>query len=463
VDYLKLYHSIINRALQTKRSGYFEMHHIVPRSVYGEGLFDDINLKDVNDELNLAYLTAREHFIVHWLLHRAYPKNRKLGLAFWAMTGWVSPDHQRDYTPSSRTFEEARTAAVNAKKIPILQYDLEGNFMSEFKSLNDASDTIGVVPNSIGQNLSSATKSSGGFQWRFKTKNYSKKIDPYSVNNNGLPVGKYSLKGVLIEHYESLLDAERKTGHSEGSIRASMNRGSKVKGTSYFFIQFNKYQKIPEKVSPFEIPLHAFSIPVVQISADGKYFIAEFQSVTHAAKYLGKNTGHISSACKGIRKTAYGFAWKYKRDYNLDLPIINFNEVKLKLHSKSIAQYNLKGEYIRSFKSASEAARFIGGIQPNISSAARGKRNHSEGYQWAYIENGIIAKMNPVSMADNTPKKVIKMDKHTHDIIEEFDSVGLAAKAVNGSQSNISACINGRKKTAYGYKWSFKLKAINIS
>jgi len=29
----------------------------------------------------------------------------------------------------------------------------------------------------------------------------------------------------------------------------------------------------------------------------------------------------------------------------------------------------------------------------------------------------------------------------------------MAARAVNGSQSNISACINGRKKSAYGYKW----------
>jgi len=41
-------------------------------------------------------------------------------------------------------------------------------------------------------------------------------------------------------------------------------------------------------------------------------------------------------------------------------------------------------------------------------------------------------------------------------IINVFDSVGLAAKSINGSQSNISACINGRKKTAYGYKWKLK-------
>ena len=433
-----------------------ELHHIVPKCIYGEKLLSENNLDDVNQDSNLVYLTAREHFVSHWLLHRAFPKNKKLGLAFWAMAGMISPDHKRDYTPSSRAIAEARIAAVNARKTPVLQYDLEGNFIQEFKSLNEASDAVGVVPNAIGQNLNSFTKSAGSFQWCFKTKNFSHKIEPYVINNNGLPIGQYDLNGNLIASYDSLLQAERRTVHSEGSIRAAMNRGAKLKGTKYFFIQFNKNQEIPKVVEPYVVPLHGFSIPVVQISADGKYLINEFPSVTHAAEFLIKNTGHISSACKGTRETAYGFIWKYKSDYSEELPTISIEEAKLKLHSKPIAQYDLNGKYLRTFKSASEAARVAKDAQGNVSAVANGKRNYSGKYQYAYIDNGKIPTKDIVMKADNVSKCVLQLDKISGQVLAAYESVGAAAKAVSGSQPNISACINGRKKTAYGYKWEFK-------
>jgi NUMOD1 domain len=456
LDYLKAYYSIVNIARFKERSGYLELHHIVPRCIFGENLLDEKHIRNVDEELNLVYLTAREHFVCHWLLHRAFPKNKKLGLAFWAMAGMISPDHKRYYTPSSRAIAEARIAAANSRRTPVLQYDLEGNFITEYNSLNSASESVGIVPNAIGQNLSNFTKSAGGFQWRFKTKNYQQKIEPYVVENNGLPIGQYDLEGNLIYSFENLLDAERKTGHSEGSIRAAMNRGAKIKGTSYFFIQFNKHQEVPKAVEPYVIPLHGFSIPIIQISSDGKYFINKFPSISHAAKYLNKNTGHISAACKGNRQTAYGYIWKYLSDYTEELPSISIDQVKIKLHSKPIAQYNLQGKFIRSFNSASAAAREVNDTQGNISAVARGKRNYSNGFQYAYIKNGRIPTKSPINLADNFSRAVIQLDMESGKIVAEFQSVGTAAKAVSGSQSNISACINGRKKSAYGYNWKFK-------
>ncbi len=456
MNYLKVYYSIIYKVRNLERDGYLELHHIIPRSIFGEGLLNQNGILGVNHDDNLVYLSAREHFVAHWLLHRAFPKNKKLGLAFWAMAGMISPDHKRDYLPSSRAIAEAREAAVNARKTPILQYNLNGNFVTEFKSLNDASEKVGVVPNAIGQNLNNFTKSAGGFQWLFKTKDFKNKIEPYVILNNGLPVGQYDLNGKLIKDFESLLEAERITGHTEGSIRAAMNRGAKLKNTSYFFIQFNKHQKIPFKVEPFVIPIHGFSIPVVQISADNKYFIKEFPSVTLAAISLGKDTGHISSACLGKRETAYGFIWKYRSDYKEILPTIDISLAKRKLHSKPIAQYDLNGDYMRSFVSASEAARVMNDLQSNISTVATGKRNYSGKYQYAYIENGNIPLKKPVKISDNVSKEVLQLSLETDKVIATFSSVGLAAKAVNGAQSNISACINGRKKTAYGFKWRSK-------
>ncbi len=50
---------------------------------------------------------------------------------------------------------------------------------------------------------------------------------------------------------------------------------------------------------------------VVQCDLRGAV-LREFVSVTEAAKSINKETTAISGCCKGIRKTAYGYVWKYK-------------------------------------------------------------------------------------------------------------------------------------------------------
>jgi hypothetical protein len=100
MNYQKVYDSIINRARQEKRrkkqGTYFEAHHIIPRCLNGN-----------NSATNLVLLTAREHFICHWLLSRIYPNNPLILLGFWRMCGSSNKKQER-YKPSSRAFEEAR-------------------------------------------------------------------------------------------------------------------------------------------------------------------------------------------------------------------------------------------------------------------------------------------------------------------------------------------------------------------
>lgn len=59
--YTRWYHNIIDNAFKEKRTKsrdqYYELHHVIPKSLKGT---------DEND--NLVYLTAKEHFICHALL-----------------------------------------------------------------------------------------------------------------------------------------------------------------------------------------------------------------------------------------------------------------------------------------------------------------------------------------------------------------------------------------------------------
>jgi hypothetical protein len=58
--YTKWYNNIIKNATNNNRNktnGYYEKHHIIPKSLGG-----------TNDKKNLILLTPREHYICHWLL-----------------------------------------------------------------------------------------------------------------------------------------------------------------------------------------------------------------------------------------------------------------------------------------------------------------------------------------------------------------------------------------------------------
>lgn len=99
MNYKKIYDQIIERAKNRSLIGYKEKHHIVPRCMGG------FNNKD-----NIVELTAREHFICHWLLHELYPTHRGLSLSFSMMCNMENKNQNR-YTPSSRIVEYAKLIA----------------------------------------------------------------------------------------------------------------------------------------------------------------------------------------------------------------------------------------------------------------------------------------------------------------------------------------------------------------
>ena len=55
---------------------------------------------------------------------------------------------------------------------------------------------------------------------------------------------------------------------------------------------------------------------VLQLNLNGD-LVKEWESMTAAASYLNKKICHICQCCKGERKKAYGFIWKYYRQWNL--------------------------------------------------------------------------------------------------------------------------------------------------
>lgn len=100
MNYQKLYDAIIARAqVREKPDCYCEKHHIIPRSMGG------------GDEVeNIAILTAKEHFIAHWLLYKIH-RNRSMSHAFWKMTHAVGNGRSRYVSRSYMYAREAHSKA----------------------------------------------------------------------------------------------------------------------------------------------------------------------------------------------------------------------------------------------------------------------------------------------------------------------------------------------------------------
>lgn len=59
---------------------------------------------------------------------------------------------------------------------------------------------------------------------------------------------------------------------------------------------------------------HHSSIPIVQLSKDGQ-FIKKWGAAREVQRELGIDSGDISKCCKGKKKSAGGYKWKYAIDF----------------------------------------------------------------------------------------------------------------------------------------------------
>lgn len=103
MDYKNIYYKIVERAKQEddnghRQLGYYEKHHIQPKSLGG-----------TNNKANLVKLTAREHFLCHWLLVKMYNKGTierdKMLYALWRMK---SKNNIHERYINSRAYEALR-------------------------------------------------------------------------------------------------------------------------------------------------------------------------------------------------------------------------------------------------------------------------------------------------------------------------------------------------------------------
>lgn len=141
------------------------------------------------------------------------------------------------------------------KSKPVDMFDLLGNYIQTFKSISECSRQTGLCSTRIG--LSARSNSRTG-KFRFKYSGLYNQLDKH-VNPESIPILCYSIMGVFIRQYDSILSASKDLNIPVGNISKHLQNKHK---SCYNYI-FKHYQEnFPLKIKSFQ-KQHKYQVKVI--------------------------------------------------------------------------------------------------------------------------------------------------------------------------------------------------------
>lgn len=155
-----------------------------------------------------------------------------------------------------------------------------------------------------------------------------------------------------------------------------------------------------EWVTPSENTQHAVDAgligikrirPVRQYNLEGVWLMT-FESATEASRQTGAQQSKITDCCKGNRRTAGEYQWRYD-----EMGLERLSSVpRPSCTKKKVAQYDLSGKLIAIYNSYRDAAEAVNGTPSAISricSGTPGLHTH-KGFVWKTVEEIVQQEIN---------------------------------------------------------------------
>ena len=99
---------------------------------------------------------------------------------------------------------------------------------------------------------------------------------------------------------------------------------------------------------------------------------------------INTKVGHLDSCCRGERKTAGGYIWKYENDNLVKREKYKPRKTNNVRNKREIEQYNLSNQMVDNFSSLKEATEKTKIKRTNIGNNLAGVTKSAGGYIWKY-------------------------------------------------------------------------------
>lgn len=116
---------------------------------------------------------------------------------------------------------------------------------------------------------------------------------------------------------------------------------------------------------------------------------------------------------------------------------------------KAVNQYDLNGNFIKSWRSQSKAGNALNITIDTIGRACRNRLTASN-YQWRFTDDN-----TPVTKWTGKVNRKISQYTLNNEYMKDWNSCAAAAKFLNIAPNNIQEIVKGRNSTSGGFKWKY--------
>lgn len=206
---------------------------------------------------------------------------------------------------------------------------------------------------------------------------YQKAIEYHSIE-----VIQLTKDGEFVNQYSSIAEASKQTGINVSTIESCVNKKRYKSAGGFIWVKASEYidncfDELFYKNDHLK--------PVIQLDKMGKY-VDEFGSCVEAQIAIGKNNSHnINQCCRGEIKSAYGFIWVYKDQYDINK---DYSYKKESYGNQyAVIQLSTDGKIIAEFNSVMEAHDATGINYSCICECCRGTQKTAGGFIWKKKDN----------------------------------------------------------------------------
>ena len=266
--------------------------------------------------------------------------------------------------------------------------------------------------------------------------------------------------GLFIKKWESTIQIEKEL-HISNSDVSAVCLGKAKTCNGYYFSYTDHGEKIPKKIYDW-INRNECSVKVAQYTLNGE-FIKIYNYLADASNSANNNS---NQRINFNNKTSFGYIWKKVTEKNFDYTK-NLSQEEVEAHkpvdilSKECFQYDLNGNFLKSYSSTTEAACSIGQpqLQTCIAQCCRGEYKTCHNYYWRYAEcykygENLSQQELKEMRSYNGTTGVYQYDLNGN-FIEFYPSITAAAKKYKTGTSNISKVCKGQLKKTKGFIWRY--------
>lgn len=288
---------------------------------------------------------------------------------------------------------------------PVYQYDLQGNYIKEWPSMDEVERQLGILSSNVQACTVGKTKSSGGYQWSRQKYEKMGVVDESLMqklkHDKSIKIYKYSMEdGSFVGRFCSMWEASDSidtSGKKISGVRVHiLDCLEKRQFSAYGYRWFYEYQGETvsiKQISPKCKRVHQYSL-------NGEYITSYNSSIEAAAAVNGSYT-KIGACCRGARKSSAGYMWsfdliedgieQYSSSVDVALRRKGVKKVYQKKgtdHKKKVSQFDKDWNLIKTYNSILEATRSVGGkSQYMITKCCQGKKEFAFKYRWKYVEH----------------------------------------------------------------------------